>query len=43
MNGLKNRRGRVHVAVALAAGFLLGGAIYGAVLVAGATGTSTMY
>ena len=43
MLGNVKRRGKVGVAVALAAGFLLGGATYGAVVVAGASGTSTTY
>ncbi len=43
MNGQLNRRGRVGVAIALAAAFLLGGATYGAVVVAGASGTGTTY
>jgi hypothetical protein len=43
MNRQMNRRGRVGVAVALAAAFLLGGATYGVVVVAGASGTSTTY
>jgi hypothetical protein len=37
------RRGRVVLVVALGAAFLLGGATYGAVVVAGASGTSTTY
>jgi uncharacterized protein YjbI with pentapeptide repeats len=43
MNRQKNRRGRVGVALALAAGFLVGGATYGVVVVAGASGANTTY
>jgi hypothetical protein len=43
MNREKFRRGRVGLAVALAAGCVLGGATYGAVVVAGASGPSTTY
>ena len=43
MNRQTNRRGRVAVAAALAGGFLLGGATYGAVVVAGASATNTTY
>ncbi len=43
MNRQTFRRGRVTMAVALAAGFVLGGATYGAVVVAGASGVNTTY
>jgi hypothetical protein len=43
MNRQMFRRSRVGTAVAVAAGFVLGGATYGAFVVAGASGTSTTY
>ena len=43
MNREMFRRGRLSLVVALAAGFVLGGATYGAVVVASASGTSTTY
>jgi hypothetical protein len=43
MNREAFRRSRVALAVALAAGFVFGGATYGAVVVAGAAGTNTTY
>jgi hypothetical protein len=43
MNRQTFRRGRVGAAVAVAAGFVLGGATYGAVVVAGASSTNTTY